>query len=178
MIVRGSSARFLIAVAACIAVAGCDPMIVNVALDGKNVPESVYEYGLAWPFPRDVAPRPVPDELRRDLLALVPLGTSRTEALRKLTDAGIKIERAIQPRREQPDPDRFVANFWNRPQRKVWIVSFGFEFDESHKLRRIDVYPTAESEISERLNPTNSTGVQPSNWGMPTAAIPRDAGPG
>ncbi len=89
----------LIGLAASIAFAGCDPMIVNVALDGKNVPESVYEYGLAWPFPRDVAPPPVPDELRRDLLALVPLGTSRTEALRKLTDAGIKIDRAIQPAR-------------------------------------------------------------------------------
>ena len=50
--------------------------------------------------------------------------------------------------REQPDPDRFVASFWNRPQRKVWIVNLGFEFDESHKLRRIDVLDQRGAAVS------------------------------
>jgi hypothetical protein len=142
----------LIGLAACIAFAGCDPMIVNVEQNGKSLPQSVYEYGLAWPFPRDVVPPPAADELRRELLALVPLGTSRTDALRRLTDAGIKMDRAIQPRsagRKQPDPDRFVGRLWNRPQGKVWVVDFGFEFDESHKLRRIDVNPASESASSQ-----------------------------
>jgi hypothetical protein len=179
--VRCSSAAFLIGLAACIAFAGCDPMILNVARDGKSGPQSVYEYGLAWPFPRDLAPPPLPDELRRNLLVLVPLGTSRTEALRRLTDAGIKIERAIQPAsagREQPDPDRFVASFWNRPQGKVWIVSFGFEFDESHKLRRIDVDPAPELGSSESLKTIDSTNSRQFNWPTAPGAIPQDSRPG
>jgi hypothetical protein len=166
----------LIGLAASIAFAGCDPVIVNLAKDGKSM--SVYEYGLAWPFPRAVAPPPPPDELRRELLALVPLGTSRTEALRRLTDAGIKIDRAIQPAsagREQPVPDRFVGSFWNRPQGKVWIVNFGFEFGGSHELRQINVDPVPDSEISERLNTIDSTRARPSNWGTVPAAIPRDS---
>jgi len=148
--VRTSVKDVLIGLAVGIAFAGCDPVIVNVAKNGKSI--SVYEYGLAWPFPRDVAPPPPPDELRRELFALVPLGTSRTETLRRLTDAGIKIDRSVQPAsagREQPVSDRFVGSFWNRPQGKVWIVDFGFEFDESRKLRRIHVSPSPELASSQ-----------------------------
>jgi hypothetical protein len=173
-------ANFLLGLVICIA-AGCDPLIVNVEQEGKSVPRSVYEYGLAWPFPRDVEQAPSPDVLRRELLALAPLGTSRTGALHRLTAAGIKIDRSVQPAsagREQPDPDRFVGSFWNRPQGKVWIVSFGFEFDESHKLSRIDVDPAPESETSKRINTIDSTTARQPNWGTAPAGIPWDARPG
>jgi hypothetical protein len=177
---RTPGADFLIGLAACIAIAGCDPMIVNVEQDGKSVPRSVYEYGLAWPFPRDVDRAPPPDLLRRELLALAPLGTSRTEALRRLTAAGIKIDHFILPKsagREQPDPDRFIGTFWNRPQGKVWIVFFGFEFDESHKLRRING-PVPELGNTQRLNTTDSTSPRQVNWPTGPGAIPQDSGPG
>jgi len=179
--VRPSCAHFLIGLAACIAAAGCDPMLVTVEQDGKSVPRSVYEYGLAWPFPRAVDGAPPPDVLRQELLAIAPLGTSRTEALRRLTAAGIKIDRSIQPMsaaREQPDLDRFVGSFWNRPQGKVWIVNFGFEFDESHKLRRIDVCPVPELGKSELLNTTDSTSTRQTNWVAAPGAVPQYSRPG
>jgi hypothetical protein len=178
---RTPGADFLIGLAACIAIAGCDPMIVNVEQDGKSVPRSVYEYGLAWPFPRDVDRAPPPDLLRRELLALAPLGTSRAEALRRLTAAGIKIDHSILPAsagREQPDPDRFVGTFWNRPQGKVWIVFFGFEFDASHQLRRIDVGPVPEIEKTQPPNTTDSTSSRQTTSPTAPGAILQDSKPG
>jgi hypothetical protein len=152
--VRTAGAVYLIAVAAGIALSGCDPTIVNVQQDGKSVPRFVYEYGRAWPFPRDVDCAPPPPEiLRQELSALAPLGTPRTEALRRLTEAGIKIDRCILPNsaaREQPDPDRFVGTFWNRPQGKIWLVHFRFEFDAAHALCRVDVDPVSDgAQINE-----------------------------
>jgi hypothetical protein len=166
----------LIGLAACLVFGGCDPVIVNVQQEGKCVPQSVYEYGLAWPFPHDVDPSPPPDVMWRELLAIAPVGTSRTEALRRLNAAGIKVDRAVSPRSEGHErrcPDRFVGSFWNRPQGKVWIVDFGFEFDELHKLRRVDVHPVPESAISQRLNPTDSTRTQQSDLVKASAAIPQ-----
>jgi hypothetical protein len=180
MTMHTPGANFLLGLVICIA-AGCDPLIVNVEQEGKSVPRSVYEYGLAWPFPRDVEQAPSPDVLRRELLALAPLGTSRTGALHRLTAAGIKIDRSVQPAsagREQPDPDRFVGSFWNRPQGKVWIVSFGFEFDESHQLRRIDVGPVPEIEKTQPPNTTDSTSSRQTTSPAASGAILQDSRPG
>jgi len=170
----------LIVVAAGVAIAGCDPMIITVEQDGKSVPRSVYEYGPAWPFSRDVEPAPPPESVRRELLAIAPLGTPRAEALRKLNAAGIKLDRAIRAAgagHEQPMPDLFVGSFWNRPQGKIWIVDIDLEFDASHRLRRIDVALAPRAGGGQPLEAFDSTKMRQSIGTTATVASPQSQGP-
>jgi hypothetical protein len=127
-----------------ISCAGCTPMVVNREEDGKVVGRSIYEYGLLWPFPRQVDFPPPNEELRKEILAIVPLGTRRPEVLRRLKAAGMEGHFGVQMKEgggHVPRHDCYCASSWRRPNGKVWFVDMQFFFDEERKLARITLSP-------------------------------------
>ena len=122
--------------------AGCSPMWLTRTSDADGKVTSRYLYENGWPWSgRAVVSPPPAEELRSEILAIVPMGTRRPVVLRRLKAAGIQGSfgtRANAGGGRVPRHDCYSSWCWKRPNGKVWLVDIVFFFDEAGKLHRIE----------------------------------------
>src|SRR5579862_9375484 len=92
--------------------------------------------------PRKVtAVLPSPEQIRKEVQTLVPLGTTRQEVLRRIDSAGIKGHFGTRDTPGGGHSDRhdvYYGEFWKRPDGQLWHISVEFCFDGSGKLERLE----------------------------------------
>jgi hypothetical protein len=82
---------------------------------------------------RAIMPCPLTySEQEKEILAVVPKGTSREEALRRLTAAGIEGSFGVSQR-------VYYCDLWNRKNGERWHVNVALLFDDANKLYRTQV---------------------------------------
>jgi len=84
---------------------------------------------------------PSPEQIRKEVQTLVPLGTPRQEVLRRIDSAGIKGHFGARETPGGGHSDRhdvYYGEFWKRPDGQLWHVSVEFWFDGSGKLERLE----------------------------------------
>lgn len=91
--------------------------------------------------PQKVTALPSPDQIRKQVQTLVPLGTPRQEVLRRIDSAGIKGHFGTRDTPGGGHADRhdvYYGEFWKRPDGQLWHISVEFWFDGSGKLERLE----------------------------------------
>jgi hypothetical protein len=82
---------------------------------------------------RAIMPCPLTySEQEKEILAVVPKGTQRGEALRRLAAAGIEGSFGVSQR-------VYYCDLWNRKNGERWHVNVALLFDDSDKLYRTQV---------------------------------------
>jgi len=102
-------------------------------------------------------------EQEKEILAVVPKGTRREEALRKLAAAGIDGSFGISRR-------VYYCELWNRPDGSRWHLNVALLFDE---VGRLYMTRTADCEVTSSLDKSLSSAGGQSN--DPAAATNRSS---
>lgn len=107
-------------------------------------------------------------EQEKELLTVVPKGTRREEALRRLAAAGVEGSFGISRR-------VYYCDLWNRPNGERWHINVALLFDDTGKFYKTQV---AECDIAVMPNESALPGSAQSDAApgkSPTTAA--DAGP-
>jgi hypothetical protein len=94
-------------------------------------------------------------EQEKEVLGVVPKGTRRDDALRKLASAGIEGSFGISRR-------VYYCDLWNRPDGNRWHLNVALLFDETGKLYKTqaaecDVTASPEKSLSPSGSQSNET---------------------
>ncbi len=98
-------------------------------------------------------------EQEKEILAVVPKGTRRDEALRKLATAGIDGSFGISRR-------VYYCELWNRPDGSRWHLNVALLFDE---VGRLYMTRTADCDVTASTDKSLSSAAGQSNEPVPTA---------
>ncbi len=118
---------------------------------------------------RSIVPCPLTySEQEKELLAVVPKGLRREEALRRLTAAGVEGSFGISRR-------VYYCDLWNRPNGDRWHINVALLFDDAGKL-----YKTQMAECDVAVVPAESSRpgpVQPEASSSKSPTTTAEAGP-
>jgi hypothetical protein len=114
-------------------------------------------------LPHAITPCPLTySEQEKELLAIVPKGIQRDEALRRLAAAGVEGSFGISRR-------VYYCDLWNRPNGDRWHINVALLFDDTGKLYRTQ---TAECDVSVVPEEGKQTNGRPSEPLSGTASNP------
>jgi hypothetical protein len=110
---------------------------------------------------RAIMPCPLTySEQEKEILTVVPKGTRRDEALRRLVAAGVEGSFGISQR-------VYYCDLWNRKNGERWHINVALLFDDTGRLYRTQV---AESDISVVPDDKPGNGSGPSTKSPTSAA--------
>jgi hypothetical protein len=116
---------------------------------------------------RPIMPCPLTySEQEKELLAVVPKGTRREDALRRLTAAGVEGSFGISQR-------VYYCDLWKRPNGDRWHVNVALLFDDTGKLYRTQV---AECDVSVVPDENGRSASVKPDTSRRSAAAPAEAG--
>jgi hypothetical protein len=105
---------------------------------------------------RSIMPCPLTySEQEKEILGVVPKGTRREEALRRLAAAGVEGNFGISRR-------VYYCDLWTRKNGERWHINVALLFDDSGKLYRTQV---AECDVSVVPDDKAGKGAVPANAG-------------
>ncbi len=105
-------------------------------------------------------------EQTKEVLNLVPKGTRRDEALRKMAAAGVEGSFGISRR-------VYYCELWNRPDGKRWQMNVALLFDETGKLYKTQ---TADCDVTTSPDKSLATPGNQSNEPGPFTGPPKASG--
>ena len=118
-------------------------------------------------FPRPIMPSPLSySEQEKELLAIVPKGTRREEALRRLAAAGIEGSFGISHR-------VYYCDLWNRSNGERWHINVALLFDDTGKFYRTQ---TAECDVTTVHEERNGSGSKQAESPSQSAATMAEGG--